>query len=262
MLVDSHAHLSMEAFDSDREEVIQRAFQAGIRAILCPAEVTAPRDLENALGLAEKYPNIIAAAGIHPHSAKVLTEDNLRMIEDLAARKLIHAVGEIGLDFHYNFSSQEEQIESFRLQLQLAESLKLPVIIHSRLAEEAVTEALAQTNFTQGGVLHCFTESTRFALDMLTRDFYISFSGIVTFPSAHDLRDTAREIPLEKMLVETDSPYLTPVPHRGKIKRNEPWLVKETAQVLAALKQVPEDEFALTTTRNFEACFMFEIKNL
>jgi TatD DNase family protein len=262
MLVDSHAHLSTEAFDNDRDEVIQRAFQAGIRAILCPGEVTVKDDLRKALNMAAKYPNVIAAAGIHPHAAKDLTEDTLKTIADLAARKSIHAVGEIGLDFHYNFSSKNDQIEAFRRQLQLAESLKLPVIIHSRLAEKDITETLAQTKFTQGGVLHCFTESSGFARDMLDLGFYVSFSGIVTFPNAHGLRQTARELPLEKLLVETDSPYLTPAPHRGKIKRNEPWLVKETAAVLAGLKQVHEDEFASVTTRNFETCFMFEITNL
>ncbi len=262
MLVDSHAHLSMDAFNDDREEVIQRAFQSGIQAILCPGEVTEAENLTRTLSLAEHYPNIIASAGIHPHQAKDFSEDALRTIAGLAKKGLIHAIGEIGLDFHYNFSSAETQIETFRHQLRLAENLKLPVIIHSRLAEEAVAQALAQENFTQGGVLHCFTESFDFAQNMLEHNFYISFSGIVTFPNALAIRETARKLPLEKILVETDSPYLTPVPHRGKIKRNEPWLVKETARFLADIKQLSEAEFARATTQNFEACFMFEIKNL
>ena len=262
MLVDSHAHLSMDAFDNDRDEVIERAVQAGIQAILCPGEVTEPENLTNTLSLAERYPNIIASAGIHPHQAKECTEQALKTIEELAKNKRIHAIGEIGLDFHYNFSSSDMQVDIFRRQLRLAEDLKLPVIIHSRLAEEAVTQALSQENFTQGGVLHCFTESFDFAQNMLEHNFYISFSGIVTFPNALAIRETARKLPLEKILVETDSPYLTPVPHRGKIKRNEPWLVKETARFLADIKQLPEDEFARATTQNFEACFMFEIKNL
>jgi TatD DNase family protein len=252
----------MEAFDSDRDDVIQRAFQADIRAILCPGEVTEPDNLNNALNLAEKYPNILASAGVHPHQAKDISDASLRTIEELAEKKLIHAVGEIGLDFHYNFSSSELQVEAFRRQLQLAENLKLPVIIHSRLAEKEITQALAQENFTQGGVLHCFTESLAFAQEMLALGFYVSFSGIVTFPNAHPLRETARQLPLDKIMVETDSPFLTPVPHRGKIKRNEPWLVKETARFLADLKGVSEEEFTRTTTRNCEACFMFEIKNL
>ncbi len=262
MLVDSHAHLSMDAFDSDRDEVIERAVQAGVQAILCPGEVTEPKNLTTALSLAERYPNIIASAGIHPHQAKDCTEQELKTIEELANNKRIHAIGEIGLDFHYNFSSSDIQIDIFRRQLRLAEYLKLPVIIHSRLAEEAVTQALSKENFSQGGVLHCFTESFEFAQNMLEHNFYISFSGIATFPNALEIRETARRLPLKRILVETDSPYLTPVPHRGKIKRNEPWLVKETARFLADIKQLTEDEFACATTQNFEACFMFEIKNL
>jgi len=252
----------MEAFDKDRDEVIHRATQAGIQAILCPGEVTEPENLAKTLSLAEGHPNIIASAGVHPHQAKDLSEDAIKTIEELAKKGLIHAVGEIGLDFHYNFSSKEAQIKTFRRQLQLAEDLKLPVIIHSRLAEESVTQALVEENFTQGGVLHCFTESFDFAKDMLAHSFYVSFSGIVTFPNAHSIRETARKLPIERILVETDSPYLTPAPYRGKIKRNEPWLVKETALFLAELKQIPEDEFAQATSRNFQACFMFEIKNL
>jgi len=262
MLVDSHAHLSMEAFDQDRDVVIERAFQAGVQAILCPGEVTEPENLSKSLNLAEDYPNIVASAGVHPHQAKDCSEQAMKTIEELAEKGLIHAVGEIGLDFHYNFSSAETQITTFRRQLRLAENLKLPVIIHSRLAAEAVTQALSQENFTQGGVLHCFTESFDFAHQMLEHNFYISFSGIITFPNALEIRETAAKLPLEKILVETDSPYLTPVPYRGKIKRNEPRLVKETARFLADIKQISESEFAHATTRNFEACFMFEIKNI
>ena len=261
-LVDSHAHLSMEEFDHDRDTVIRKALKAGIKAILCPGEVTDDKNLQITLDMAAKYPHILATAGVHPHRAKDFTPESARIIQTAAENKQIQAVGEIGLDFHYNFSPPEHQISVFRTQLKLAQELELPVIIHSRLAADKIVQCIAEEEFTQGGILHCFTESHRFAQNMLEYAFYISFSGIITFPRAHDLRQVAKTLPLNKLLIETDSPFLTPVPYRGRVKRNEPSYIKETALNLAALRGISSEEFAEVTTRNFENCFQFEITNL
>lgn len=251
----------MPDFDHDRHEVVQSAFQEGIRAFLCPAEITEPRSVRITCDLSEKYADVIVSGGGHPHKAKDFTADSLKAIEKLAKDKKIHAVGEIGLDFHYNLSPAEQQIKVFRRQLSLAQKLDLPVIIHSRQAAQDIIHAIREERFTRGGVLHCFTEDWEFAQKMLDQNFFISFSGIVTFPKAHELRETARKIPLEYLLVETDSPYLAPVPLRGKIKRNEPKFIVEIALFLAGLKNVSLGAFAVQTTQNFSSLFGFEISN-
>jgi TatD DNase family protein len=258
-LVDSHAHLSGEEFDQDRTEVIERAFRSGIAAILCPGEITDSQNLENALCIADIFKNIISAAGVHPHLSKNCTDACLEKIEELAHSGKIHAVGEIGLDYHYNFSPPETQRKVFRLQLGLAQSLRLPVVIHSRNAAKDVMSAMKEERFTQGGILHCFTEDWNFAQHMLDNKFLISFSGILTYAHAQPLRDVAARLPLDKLLIETDSPYLVPEPFRGKIKRNEPIYVKETARVLADLKNETLDQVALITTKNFESFFQIAL---
>jgi len=258
--VDSHAHINTEEFQDDRDQVIAKAFQEDIQAILCPAELTDPRNLQITLGLIGKYPNIIAAAGIHPHNAnKFHPELAVETLKNLSAEKKIRAVGEIGLDFHYNFSSPEEQINVFRSQLNIAQDLELPVLIHSRKAADEIATVVKEENFTNGGVLHCFTENWEFAKQMLELGFLISFSGILTYPNAEALRNVAKKLPLEKILVETDSPYLVPVPYRGRMKRNEPLYVKEVAKTLAGIKKVDLDEVARVTTQNFVSFFPFEI---
>ena len=150
----------------------------------------------------------------------------------------------------------------FRTQLNLAQELRLPVIIHSRLSADKIVQCIKEEKFTQGGILHCFTENSQFAQGMLQHAFFISFSGIVTFPKAHELRETAKTLPLESILVETDSPYLTPVPFRGRVQRNKPIYLRETALNLAALRQMSLEEFAEVTTKNFESSLRFEITNL
>ena len=254
-LVDSHAHLNMEEFDNDRDEVIERAFKAGVKAILCPAEITDKKNLNTTFVLTKKYKHIIAAAGAHPHHAEKFTPLNAAHIKTLAETKQIHAIGEIGLDFFYNQSSPKQQIKAFRKQLNIAQKLNLPAVIHNRSASNEVISAIKEENFTCGGVLHCFTEDWEFAQQVLKLGFYISFSGILTFPKAHSIREAARKITLNKLLVETDSPFLTPVPYRGKIKRNEPVYVKETAKFLAGLKNISYEEVAAVTSRNFKTCF-------
>lgn len=260
LLVDSHAHLSGKEFDSDRHEVIQRAFQEGIGAILCPTELTEANELQNTLGIIQSYPNVIAAGGVHPHNAKGFTPDCPQKIEALAEAKNILAVGEIGVDLHYNISPPDLQVKVFRMQLNIAQEIDLPVVIHSRNARDEVLKAIKEEEFTQGGILHCFTEDWEFAKEMMGYDFLISFSGILTFPKAHSLREVAIQTPLDKLLVETDSPYLVPAPHRGKIQRNEPVYVKETARFLAELKNVSLETLAEKTTLNFESLFQIEIK--
>ena len=261
LLIDSHAHICMEAFDQDRHEVLQKAFEEGITAILCPLELTHPEEIEVAQSLQEKYPNIIYAAGIHPHSARLFTPNNLKMLEELAESGFIHALGEIGLDFHYNYSEQDVQKKIFEYQLRLAQSLKLPVVIHSRKAVLEIEEILEKTGFTQGGMMHCYTEDYAFAFRMINRGFAISFSGIITFPNAQSLREVAKDIPLNGLLIETDSPYLTPVPYRGRIKRNEPRYVRETAHFLSRIRGESIDKFSRRISYNFQSLFSFEIKN-
>lgn len=258
-LVDSHAHLSGEQFEKDLDQVIQKAFTEGIAAILCPGEITDTQNLNTALRISEKYERIFAAAGVHPHQAKDFTLDCLMTIDKLVQSQKIHAVGEIGLDYHYDFSSPETQRKVFHHQLNMAQKLGFPVIIHSRNARDDVMAAVEIENFSQGGILHCFTEDWAFAKHMIDRGFLISFSGILTFPNAAQLREVAVQVPLEKLLVETDSPYLVPAPYRGKIKRNEPIYAKEVAHRLADLKNVSYEQIAEATKQNFESLFHIAI---
>ncbi len=252
----------MSAFDEDRFDVIQSAFQEGIKAILCPAEITESESIHITTELTRTYKSIFASGGVHPHKAKDFTAESLTKIESLAEDKKIHAVGEIGLDFHYNLSPPDYQVLAFRQQLNLAQKLDLPVIIHSRKASQSIIDCIEEEKYTRGGVLHCFTGDWNFAQKMLDKNFFISFSGIVTFPKAHELREVARKMPLDHLLIETDSPFLAPVPFRGKIKRNEPKFVKDIAQFIAEIKNISWPDFSDQTTLNFSTLFGIEISNL
>ncbi len=258
LLVDSHAHLDLPEFDADRESVVRRALAAGIVAILCPADLTASRSLPTILETRKTFPDILVAAGVHPHQAKDLTDEHVRVLTELAAGGVIRAVGEIGLDYHYNYSSPAEQQAAFRRQLGCAREFGLPAIIHSRLSGPDVIAAVDAEAFRNGGILHCFTEDWETARALLDRGFLISFSGILTFAKAEALRDVAKKVPLDRLLVETDSPFLTPAPFRGSVTRNEPAFVVETAMVLAGLKEIPFQRLAEATTGNFAAFFAFE----
>jgi len=260
-IADSHAHLNAKDFDKDREEVIKRAFNAGVKAILCPTEVSDDKNKSTTLSLLQNHKHILAAGGVHPHNARLYNQNHERIIRDMAVQKKITAVGEIGLDFHYNYSPPSKQKEVFGKQLALAQELKLPVIIHSRLAASHVLDSLKKQNFTQGGVLHCFTENIDFAKKMVEQGFYVSFSGIITYPKAHALRETSKKIPSNNLLVETDAPYLTPIPHRKKMKRNEPVFVIETAKILADIKKMPFESFAEKMYHNFWSCFNLNYPN-
>ena len=254
-IADSHAHLDMAQFDSDREEVVRRAWAGGVKALLCPIDLTAPESLPRILELKQEFSWISAAAGIHPHQAKDFSPSHLEAISKLARAGQIAAVGEIGIDHHYDYSPAPVQAEAFRAQLRLAQELGLPVVVHSRDAGKEILAAVEGEGFTRGGVLHCFTENRDTAERMIGLGFFISFSGILTYPNAQNLREIAAGLPLEKILVETDSPYLVPQPLRGAKKRNEPLFVIETVKLLAALKDMALEEMAAITLRNFSSAF-------
>ncbi len=242
MLIDSHCHLDDEQFEPDREAVIARARAAGVDMMLAVGA-------EPAVRLAERYPFMLAAVGIHPHEAATRPVEPVR---DLLDHPRVVALGEIGLDYHYNFSPPEVQRGVFARQLALAAETGKPVVIHTREAWDD-TMRLIRDSGVRRGVMHCFSEGPDEAAQCVALGFYISFAGIVTVPKAARIQAAATAVPLERLLVETDAPYLAPAPHRGK--RNEPAFVVETARRLAALRQTTLEEIAAATTANFRTLF-------
>jgi TatD DNase family protein len=262
MFVDSHAHIDGEEFDADREEVVARARGAGVRAIL-NVGTGDPHGgtLERAVDVAEKFEGVYAAVGVHPHDARLYDDAAERRLHDILRRGVgrIVALGEIGLDFHYDNSPRDVQREVFARQLRLARELSLPVIIHSREADAETVEVLRAeySGAGRGGVMHCFGGSERMAREVLELGFHISFAGNVTFKKAENLREVARTVPTERLLVETDCPFLAPVPLRGR--RNEPAYVVETARLVAGLRGVEPEELGRTTSENFARLFGVEL---
>jgi TatD DNase family protein len=259
MFVDSHAHIDGEEFDADRGEVVARAREAGVRAIL-NVGTGDPHggNFERAVAVAEKFEGVYAAVGVHPHDAKLYDEAAERLLLEFVRSKRVVAVGEIGLDYHYDNSPRKVQREVFARQLRLARAEGLPVIIHSREADEETLEILRAeySGAARGGVMHCFGGGPALAQGALDLGFYISFAGNVTFKKAEALREVARTVPLERLLVETDCPYLAPVPHRGR--RNEPAYVAATARFLAELRGVGHEELGRATSENFSRLFGVE----
>ncbi|MBA3242852.1 MAG: TatD family hydrolase [Acidobacteria bacterium] len=260
MFVDSHAHIDGEEFDADRDEVVARARSAGVRAIL-NVGTGDPRGghFERAIAVAEKYEGVYAAAGVHPHDAKLFDEDAGRRLSRLLENSArVVAFGEIGLDYHYDHSPRDVQRAVFTRQLRMARELRLPVIIHSREADVETVEILREewSGEGQGGVMHCFGGSVWMAESVLQMGFHVSFAGNVTFKKAEALREAARVVPLERLLVETDCPFLSPVPLRGR--RNEPAHVVETARFLAELLGIPLEELGRITSANFFRLFRLE----
>jgi TatD DNase family protein len=257
MFADSHAHIDGEEFDADRDEVLARAREAGVRAILnVGTGDPRGRSFERALAVAQAYEDVYFAAGVHPHDARLYDDAAERYVGDLLrgnARAV--ALGEIGLDYHYDNSPREVQRAVFARQLRLAKSLSLPVIIHSRDADEETLEILRAeyAGAARGGVMHCFGGGPALAEGALALGFYISFAGNVTFKKAEALREVALTVPPDRLLVETDCPYLAPVPHRGR--RNEPAYVAATARFLAELRGVRAEELGRTTSENFARLF-------
>lgn len=275
MLVDSHCHIDGPDYEADREEVIARAREAGVTTML-NVGTGDPHSgaFERAVALAEQHPEIYCAIGVHPHDAKLFDEPAQQRLIDLAKEgSRVVAWGEIGLDYHYDHSPRDVQREVFRRQLGIARELNLPVVIHSRAADEDTLVILreersgrggtgvspvehaqdARAPVSRAGVLHCFGGSLQMAEQAIELGFFVSFAGNLTFKKADDLRAIARALPLERLLVETDCPYLTPVPFRGK--RNEPARVVETAKFLAGLKDVSPEEVARVTSENFARLF-------
>jgi TatD DNase family protein len=256
MFVDSHAHLEGKEFDVDREAVIQRALDAGVETIVCVGDGEVAADSHaTAFRIAEAYPFIYTTVGVHPHEARLFDDELCARLADLAQHPKVIAWGEIGLDYHYDNSPREVQRDAFRKQLRMARERRLPISIHTREAE-ADTLAILDEEWKDsglGGVIHCFTGTRGFAEAALERDFLISFSGVLTFKNAEDLRETARVLPIDKILIETDAPFLAPVPYRGR--RNEPAYVVETARSIAELRGTRSDEIGCKTSENFTRLF-------
>jgi len=262
MLIDSHCHIDGEQFDGDRGEVVQRAKDACVVAMLNVGTGDPhSNDFLRAVAVAEKYENVFASVGVHPHDAKLYDEKAENHLIDLVkSSKKVIAWGEIGLDFYYDHSPRDVQIEVFRRQIRKARELGLPIIIHSRDANDETVEILNEDcsgNDFPGGIMHCFGGTSAMAENLLQLGFLISFAGNVTFKKADNLRDAARIVPLDRLLVETDCPFLTPVPFRGK--RNEPSFVVHTAQFLADLYGVELETLTDATTKNFLSFFRLEI---
>ena len=252
MLTDSHAHLDDPRFADDRAAVLQRAWDSGVRRILTIGNGTGPDDMGCGIPFAEAYDWIYTTVGVHPHDASKVEERHFETMEHLAKHPRVLAIGETGLDYHYDNSPRDVQREVFRRQLEMAAKASLPVIIHTREAD-ADTEHLLRAAGPLRGVVHCFTSSRSLADAALELGFLISFSGIATFPNARDLAEIAGTIPADRLLVETDCPYLAPVPHRGK--RNEPAFVMDTARFLASARGVTLDQLAFQTSENFTRLF-------
>jgi TatD DNase family protein len=256
MFVDSHSHIDGPEFDADRDEVIERARVAGVSTIL-DVGTGDPHSgaLERAVELGRKHENVYTAIGTHPHDARLYDDQAEEKIKTLIVSERVIAWGEIGLDFHYDNSPRDVQVAVFKRQLRAARECHLPVVIHTREAEAETIEIL-QSDYRDAkrrGIFHCFSGSMDLARKAVELGFMISFSGIVTFKKADELRAVAREVPLDQLLIETDCPYLSPIPYRGK--RNEPAYVVEVGRCLAGIHSVEIEDIARITTDNFHRFF-------
>ncbi len=256
MYIDSHTHLEGKRFDSDRSEAIARARSAGVRLMLTVGQVGASWDsMDSSLELAETHDDIVTSVGMHPHDARFFDDDAAKRMLALARHPKVVAWGECGLDFYYDNSPRDVQRDAFAIQLRLAREVELPVIVHSRDAADE-TLAILRDGFGSDaarGVFHCFSYGADVALEAVELGMYVSFSGIVTFPGAPEVQDAARAVPLDRILIETDAPFLAPVPHRGK--RNEPAFVTSVAARLAELRGETVESVAAATAANFHRLF-------
>lgn len=253
-LIDTHAHLTFDAFDKDREEVISRAWDSGLVSIIAIGSGSGIDGNEKAIALAEKNPNIFATVGVHPHDASKCEDSWYSKIEKLAKHEKVVAVGEVGLDFHYKLSPVGEQETSFIRFLEIAGRSRLPVIIHSREAQDRTWELLVKHGSPELKVLfHCFSGDVGFAKKVISAGYYISIPGIVTFRNAEVLREVVSAIPLERIVLETDSPYLAPEPNRGK--RNEPSFIISVAEKIAEIKGLSVADVARITTLSAKRFF-------
>ena len=270
-MIDSHAHLDSPRYDEDREAMLKRAWAAGVRGILSIGIGEGPETMHRALEISREYagrpgiPKIWASAGVHPHEARLADEAAYAKLEDLLTQPEVLACGEIGLDYYYDHSPRHVQKVVFTRQMEIAAGRRKPIIIHCRPSENSSdawddTLAMLREEWSRtglGGILHCFTGEWRHAAEAMELGFLVSFAGNVTFPKAQPIRDAAAAAPLERMLIETDAPFLAPIPNRGK--RNEPAWVKEVAAKIAELRGIEAEEVAARTTANFGAFFRAEI---
>ena len=252
-LIDSHCHLNYEGLAERQEEVLAAARARGVQGFLNIS--TRQKEWDDVVGAAERHPDVWASIGVHPHEADAHPDLGAAALVEAAAHPRVIAIGECGLDYYYDKSDRAAQRERFGAHIEAARQTGLPLVVHTRDAEEDTAEILTREVGKGGvsGVLHCFTGSAELARTALGLGFYISISGIVTFKNARDLQDVARTIPQDRLLVETDSPFLAPVPHRGQTC--EPAFVADTAAFLSDLRDEPLDELAAATTSNFFRLF-------
>lgn len=256
MFIDSHAHIDGAEFDADRDQIIERARAAGVSVILNVGTGDPHGGVfERAVELGNKYEPVYTAIGTHPHDARLYDDKAEEKIKALVQDERVLAWGEIGLDFHYDNSPRDVQVEVFKRQLRAARECDLPVVIHTREAESETIEILKSDyeGAERRGIFHCFSGSMDLAQKAVELGFMISFSGIVTFKKADELREVAKQVPLDRLLIETDCPYLTPIPYRGK--RNEPAYVVEVARCLAGIHGVDIEEIGRVTSENFSNFF-------
>ncbi len=247
MLIDSHAHLEMPEFANDLEDVVQRAKHAGVEYIFTVG--TEKKDWNRTLEIAHAYPCVYAILGIHPHNAGDVDSEDYAILSGLCRDEKVRALGEIGLDFYRDRSPREMQRKRFREQIGLARELKLPIVIHDREAHQETLEILnSEKAETLGGIIHCFSGDTRMAGECIDMGFCISIPGSITFKNAERFQEVLRQLPLEHLLIETDAPFLAPVPFRGR--RNEPGFVRVTAEKIAEIKKISFEEVADATTQN------------
>jgi len=255
MFIDSHCHLDrvkLEPYDGNLDLAIEAASEQNVSTMLCVAIDL--ENIESVLTIAAKYQNVYASVGVHPGSNDC-EEPSVDRLLTLAQRDKVVAIGETGLDYYYGKESKDVQLERFKRHLTASAECKKPVIIHTRDAkEDTLSHILKHSDKDVGGVLHCFTEDWDMASRAIDQNFYISFSGIVTFKNAAELQEVAKQVPLDRMLIETDSPYLAPVPYRGK--SNEPKYVPEVAKFIAQLRDVSVEEIAEKTSNNFKRLFL------
>ena len=247
MLIDSHAHLEMPEFRRDLETVIQRAKESGIGYIFTVG--TERRDWKKTLEIANSHPSVYAILGVHPHNAKEIDEETYPILQKLCRDEKVKAYGEIGLDFYRNLSPRDIQLKRFREQIGLAKELGLPIVVHDREAHQETLEILRSEKASEyGGIIHCFSGDYEMAKACIDMGFFISIPGSITFNNAERFREIVKKVPLDSLLVETDAPFLTPVPFRGE--RNEPSYVRYTAQKVADIKKVPFEKVAEVTSEN------------
>jgi TatD DNase family protein len=257
-IIDTHAHLNMEEFDGDRDNVVSRSNDSGVKTVInVGIDMSSNREV---IQLAEKYPGMYAVLGIHPHDAKLVKPEDLDTIAEMTDHSRVVAIGETGLDYYYENSPRDVQIDIFKKHLALADRLDLPVVIHTRSAQDdtiaVLTEWSDRSSLPQGkvrGVIHCFNTDYESAGKYMEMGFYFSIGGYIGYPSSAELREVVRGIPLERIMIETDCPFLPPQQYRGK--RNEPSYCVLTAEILASLKGLTLEELAEQTTLNAVKCF-------